>query len=281
MLLHVFLFTMYQSVCQWNLFDAYLSLLAKEKGFQNSNTWVGFAEGISGLTTLLLAVPLGLLADHTSRTRLIHCAGWIGIVASLVTAYAFAFDHLVTLYTNLVLWGLFLGLQGTAAEAVFADSVENGERSQKFMWKGVLNTCGLSLGPLLMLGLFAIFGNNWGLQQLHLPLLVGCCFAPLACLPLFFMYDPMETTEKKRMSNTISSPESTLQTPLLDPMVPLSPRRPYPAAGLTPESPHVGVCLPPSPRRFSDESGGGAPGRHYEEDGDEEQRFQSMRPGER
>lgn len=121
---HVFCFTIYQSICQWNLFDAYLSFLAKEKGFSNPNTWVGFAEGIMGVTTLVLAMPLGVLVDSFDRVKLLKVAGWIGMVAAAISAYAFSFDHLMTLYTNLLLWGLFSGLQGTAGEAIFADSID-------------------------------------------------------------------------------------------------------------------------------------------------------------
>eukprot|EP00921_Rhytidocystis_pertsovi_P001803 GHVQ01003095.1.p1 GENE.GHVQ01003095.1~~GHVQ01003095.1.p1 ORF type:complete len:419 (+),score=80.83 GHVQ01003095.1:317-1573(+) len=35
--------TLFFSVCQWNVFDAYLAFLAKDKGFAYSNSWVGFA----------------------------------------------------------------------------------------------------------------------------------------------------------------------------------------------------------------------------------------------
>lgn len=76
------------------------------------------------MTTLVLAMPLGILVDTFDRIKLLKLAGGIGLVATVISAYAFTFDHLYTLYTNLVLWGLFIGLQGTAAEAVFADSID-------------------------------------------------------------------------------------------------------------------------------------------------------------
>lgn len=218
MFTHVFLLTMYQSICQWNLFDAYLSILARDKGFANSNTWVGFAEGISGLTTLILAIPLGILVDRFDRIRLIRLAAYIGLFATCITAYAFAFDDITTLYANLFLWGLFTGLQSTAAEAVFADSIEKGNRSEKFTLKGVLNTYGLSSGPLLMLVLFLACGDSWGLRELHLPLLVGCIFAPFACIPLFLMQDPIPPPARVPIGTPAAS-TAGLRTPLLNPTV--------------------------------------------------------------
>lgn len=126
MYFHITLYTIFQSICLWNLFDVYLSFLAKEKGFVNANTWVGFAEGITGVTTLMLAIPLGIIVDTYDRLALVRAAGVAGVAAAAVSAYAFYYDHLLTLYTNLILWGLFAGLQGTAAEAVFADSIDVG-----------------------------------------------------------------------------------------------------------------------------------------------------------
>lgn len=219
---HVALFTIYQSICQWNLFDAYLSLLAKQKGFVNSNTWVGFAEGVIGLTSLVLSIPIGILVDSYNRSHLLKLTGFLGLGATLATAYAFAYDHLTMLYTNLVLWGAFIGFQSTAAEAVFADSIEKGQAAQKYTRKGVLNTCGLSIGPLVMLVLFFFIGDKWHLRQLHIPLLLGCCFAPLCCIPLFLMQDPQpDFGEHSPASLTTPLLASVRRTPLLIPQSPM------------------------------------------------------------
>lgn len=77
-----------------------------------------------GMTTLFLAIPLGIIVDTYDRIMLLKIAGCIGLVATSISIYAFAYDNVVTLFMNLFLWGVFIGLQGTAAEAVFTDSID-------------------------------------------------------------------------------------------------------------------------------------------------------------
>lgn len=121
---YTFWYTIFQSISQWRIFDAYLALLAEASGSSNPNTWIGFAEGITGMTTLILALPLGQLADTYDRIRLIRISGVLGFVTASISAFSYAYDNIFALYTNLFFWGIFTGLQGTAMEAVFADSVD-------------------------------------------------------------------------------------------------------------------------------------------------------------
>jgi len=186
---HVTAMTLYQSICCWNVFDAYLALLARREGSSKANTWVGAAESVTGLSTLIFAVPCGIFADNYDRTKIIRMAGVLGCIASCTSLLGFLYDSWHIIFLNMGLWGLFTSMMGTAAEAVFADSCPAGERSAQTATKGSLQTVGLALGPLIMYGVFKILGDEWTITTLHVPLIIGCLLGPLAALPCFFMQD--------------------------------------------------------------------------------------------
>eukprot|EP00922_Rhytidocystis_sp_ex-Travisia-forbesii_P005413 GHVS01007908.1.p1 GENE.GHVS01007908.1~~GHVS01007908.1.p1 ORF type:complete len:616 (-),score=92.13 GHVS01007908.1:1110-2957(-) len=178
--------TLFFSICQWNVFDAYLSLLAKDKRFFYRNSWVGFAESISGLVALVVAIPVGILVDTVDRVMLCRCAAVLGVVASIVSFFSFAFDSIIGLMINLLMWGIFAEVTGSATQALFADSLTPGNRSRAMTMNGMIATAGLSLGPAFLILLFFVTGNKWSLQELHIPLLMGCCIAPFSCILLWW-----------------------------------------------------------------------------------------------
>ena len=205
---HTFLLTLYQSICNWNVFDAYLSLLAKANGYSNPNTWVGFAESLTGLATMICAIPFGILADKCDRTRIMRLTGILGILASSLSFLAFFFDSTTLLYSNLLLWGAFTSFVNTSGEAIFADSCKKGSRSEKTTLKGQLQTAGLALGPFILVGMFLFIDTDWTIPQLHVPLLLGCVFGVMCALPLFFLQDPHRATVLESPLLPTSCPES-------------------------------------------------------------------------
>jgi len=187
---YAFFGTLVFSIIQWNIFDAYLALLAKELNMKYINSSVGFAESIVGLTSLCMAVPIGMIVDAYSRTKTMKWAALLGLVASSISFYAFYYDSIVPLYGNLFLWGLYNETTCSASEAIFADSIPTGERSTYFAQKGFLERISLATGPVIMLCLFWYFGDNWTLQGMHVPLLLGCACAPIPCLLCCFFRNP-------------------------------------------------------------------------------------------
>eukprot|EP01068_Selenidium_serpulae_P009397 Selendium_serpulae@DN5220_c0_g1_i4.p1 len=68
--IYTFVTTIGFSISQWNIFDAYLQALARSLGSAYSNSFVGVAESLGGVTSLVLAIPVGILVDRHSRTAI-------------------------------------------------------------------------------------------------------------------------------------------------------------------------------------------------------------------
>lgn len=75
---------------------------------------------------------------------------------------------------SMVLWGVFFNTSTSASLALFADSVPRGSRRQElFAVKSTVTMLALAVGPLLVLVLTAVQGNDWNLTHMSYALLPG------------------------------------------------------------------------------------------------------------
>merc|ERR1719362_852129 len=160
------------------------------------NTSVGLLESAAGVTALVTAVPVGLAVDRVARTRLLRLCAVVGLLAAVSGAAAVLVGpHVVAqssgastrLFTELmlgsmVLWGVFFNTTTSASLALFTDSVPRGSRRHElFAVKSTVTMIALSVGPLLVLALTAVQGNDWDLTHMSYALLPGFLLMPVMC----------------------------------------------------------------------------------------------------
>eukprot|EP00931_Biecheleriopsis_adriatica_P031168 TRINITY_DN18302_c0_g1_i2.p1 TRINITY_DN18302_c0_g1~~TRINITY_DN18302_c0_g1_i2.p1 ORF type:complete len:515 (+),score=76.40 TRINITY_DN18302_c0_g1_i2:33-1577(+) len=181
------------------VFDRYLYLLGSgwARGprlipIHGANSLVGVSESISGITSLVMAIPVGLVVDRhpERRARLLRWSSWLGLAATVLTILAVLSDELILVAAMLVLFGAFSELSFSASEAIFADSIPAGQRTGLFVTKTILSTVGSATGPgLSALGLWML-GDDWKPYQMKAVIITGSLLFPLAAVPLFLFKDP-------------------------------------------------------------------------------------------
>ncbi|KAL1514525.1 hypothetical protein AB1Y20_003623 [Prymnesium parvum] len=191
-LVYSFLLSVYSSLVSNTPLTVYISMIT------STNTDVGIATGIQGIVNLLIALPVGALADVIGRELLLRAAAVMALIAAAYTAVCLLYIHGSgefdnhTTYLSLcgasALWGLFMGLHASPLEALFGDSVATGDRSQIYVWRSSLRTLGSVVGPLVSIFCF-ITHNQWDLHELTVILLVGVGFAIPPAVCLFFFRD--------------------------------------------------------------------------------------------
>mmetsp|Transcript_110402 Transcript_110402/g.235786 ORF Transcript_110402/g.235786 Transcript_110402/m.235786 type:complete len:515 (+) Transcript_110402:57-1601(+) len=156
------------------------------------NSLVGLTESISGLSSLFLAVPVGLLVDQNPqrRARLLRLSSIAGFVATAIFIIACLTDVVALMYLALIIMGVFSELASSASEAIFADSVRSGERSGIFTTKAIISSVGSAGGPALSAVGLALLGNTWEPYQMKAAIIGGSLLMPLSCICLFFFMDP-------------------------------------------------------------------------------------------
>jgi len=156
------------------------------------NSLVGMTESISGLSSLFLAIPVGLLVDREqqSRSRLLKQSTVFAVLSCILAIVACITDVVLFLFASLVLLGVFMEISGSTSEAIFADSVPAGSRSGVFTTKTILTTVGTAIGPMLSAIGLLIIGDNWQPHQMKAVVIVGSLFMPISCIPCLFFQDP-------------------------------------------------------------------------------------------
>ncbi|CAE7945430.1 APA1 [Symbiodinium sp. KB8] len=184
------------------VFDKYLFLLGSglAKGprlipAMHANSLVGVAESVSGLTSLVVAIPVGYTVDRqpNKRARLARMSSSLAVISVLSGFIAVLTDELLILTVMLVSFGAFMELSSSATDAIFADSIPAGERSAYYVTKSVLTTVGSACGPgISALGL-AMLGDKWQPYQIKIVIVGGLLLFIPTLLPLFVFHDPVLT----------------------------------------------------------------------------------------
>jgi MFS family permease len=157
----------------------------------NSNKPVGIVKGIQGIAQLVFSFPAGYFADHTRRDRILRLSAVLGIFAAVLTFIAVSTASMMMVYVVFGLWGAFAAMQSPAMEALFADSIPQGERSFPFMIKYNISNFAQMLGPALCVFLFIYYGDMWQLPQLTPVLEFGTMLAVVSSLLLFRFNDDL------------------------------------------------------------------------------------------
>jgi MFS family permease len=146
-------------------------------------------KGIQGVVQMIAAIPGGWACDRFRRDTILKISSVLGIFCALLTVVAFykvlsdclfrffhsqllfVQGHLMLIYVAFGFWGIFCALQGPALEALFADSIPNGERSFPITIKHMLTNLAMVVGPGLCIVFFLVYGDSWNLGAFHLPII--------------------------------------------------------------------------------------------------------------
>ncbi|KAF4720018.1 hypothetical protein FOZ63_027460, partial [Perkinsus olseni] len=157
-----------QAIAQMGIFDAYLYVMAGD-----SNKAVGWAESISGLSQVMVAIPAGILVDKFSRALICRWCGWASLLMVALSIYGIYYDNMIVICFALAVAGGYFATQNCATYSLFADSIPQGHRAKWLTRASVVNQLASGVGPFIGLFLFVYFGNEWRLSVLHAVLIIG------------------------------------------------------------------------------------------------------------
>jgi ABC-type branched-subunit amino acid transport system ATPase component/sugar phosphate permease len=161
-----------------NLVDEFdrvaLQILAPDiqRTFGMSDGALAFVNGIGGLFLFAGAIPLGMLADRRTRTRIIAVSSTVWSAFALLGGLtANTFQFAVTRAFN----GIGKGNE-PAQRSLLADAYPLEGRGRIFAFHGLANNVGTCIGPLLAGGVAVLAGGTegwrWSLVVLAVPCLV-------------------------------------------------------------------------------------------------------------
>ncbi len=165
----------------WNG-TAYVAYL-KQLG-HNRNGPLGDIEAVSGLATLITALPVGYLADRLGRSKVILAGGILLLITTMLQIGVMEWvgtspgknttdTGLVLLGMIMWLWGVGDGVVNGPCAALYADSTPKGERSVYYNYLFACYSGASAVGPLVSIALFQIVGDDWSLYDLRIVIYVG------------------------------------------------------------------------------------------------------------
>jgi 2,4-dienoyl-CoA reductase-like NADH-dependent reductase (Old Yellow Enzyme family) len=179
------------------------------QGLGQSNIILGNLFTIQGLASTIFVIPSGYFADKYRRDLLIRISVIFGVFAQVTLIYSTTLTGtpqtaLVVLIVSEALGGIGWGLSGPAAQALIADSIEPGRRSQVFATMFFANLLASAIGPFMSAGFTLILGDTWDLRLLQNLIFTAAIVAIFAYLAVVFASD--NKTLVFRQKNVVSSP---------------------------------------------------------------------------
>mmetsp|Transcript_7239 Transcript_7239/g.12230 ORF Transcript_7239/g.12230 Transcript_7239/m.12230 type:complete len:606 (+) Transcript_7239:187-2004(+) len=161
-----------------------------------SNAYAGYVEAAQGLSNLIVALPVGWAADRGSKAKIIACGGVLVPLAVAASSFAVIYgtshieENILCFWIFLgamCMWGIVNAVSSGPAQALYADSVQTGERSRYYTILFSLYLLSSMLGPLVSIIMFVLHGNHWRLPDLRNIFLAGLGFE-LVSMVFFFGY---------------------------------------------------------------------------------------------
>jgi len=195
-------------------FDAYLLELAKTwtSNADHANEFVGSIESVRGMVALVLALPLGIIADKVNRRRMLQWNGLCGTLGVSLLSAGIAYDNVSLLYSGVVVAAVFMQVWQSAGIALLSDSVPKDQLTMVIAMQSTVFLIGYSVGPLAQMGLIAVVGDVWSIHQLHIFLLTGFAIWPLV-LPAFPMFQRTRTELNNLQENLTAGDNATAAVP--------------------------------------------------------------------
>lgn len=121
---------------------------------------VGLVQGLAGLATVCMALPVGFFSDKTQRHYIARFSAALDACAIATCSAAILFGGSFTfdlLGVAAVLWGMSAACD-SSMDALFADSIPTGRRAEQFTQMLSLSRAFLGCGPLLAAVVFHLSG---------------------------------------------------------------------------------------------------------------------------
>lgn len=96
---------------------------------------------------------------------------------------------LVCMGIIMALWGICNGIVNGPSQALFADSIPEGKRSDYFAYMFACFVCSSAVGPAVSIFFFQTVGDEWSMKHLQLILYVGLGLNVAAASVMFFFDD--------------------------------------------------------------------------------------------
>lgn len=170
----------------WNqsVLSAFVYLLKSD-----NPEFVGILTGLMGVCQLISSFPAGILGDKFRRDTMLKIGSVVGVLASFLTIAASQAKDFVFLGVALSFWGLYWGITNPSISALFADSMNDGERSSYFTTRMIIQYMGNATGPLLAFFMFTFLGNDWTIEECQVVLCVAQVLAFPALITLCSLSD--------------------------------------------------------------------------------------------
>ncbi|MBD3189071.1 MAG: MFS transporter [Candidatus Heimdallarchaeota archaeon] len=164
-----------------NVLSTYIYLIAEE-----SSQILGLTSMATGITMTIVVFPAGYLADRFRRDIMLKIAAVIGTAALFIVFFG---HTIITILIALLLWGFYQGLTRPSLESIFADSVKSGHRSRIYSWAHFARQFAMASGPFINVGLFLLFGDEWGITILRSVMGVGLIITLVSLLVMLIFND--------------------------------------------------------------------------------------------
>ena len=191
----------------WNgtAYVAYLKKLG-----HNKNGPLGDIEAVSGLATLVTALPVGYLADRLGRSKVITAGGFILLCTTMLQFGVMEWvgadpggkqtdTALILLGAIMWFWGIGDGVVEGPCSALYADSTPKGERSVYYNYLFACWSGASAVGPLVSIILFQTLGDDWSLTNLRVVIYVGLAIEILNSI-LMMLFDDKKTLDESGAS---------------------------------------------------------------------------------
>jgi len=196
-LIYTFLYFSSRSLWSQSVLSAFIYLLK-----DNDPEYVGLITGIMGVTQLLSSFPSGWAADRYGRQLVLRCGSIVGFVGIVTTLYACLKQKFWILATSLGLWGIYNGMTSTAIMALFADSIQEEERSSYFTKRMIVTRLGSAVGPAVAIVMFTFLGDQWRVRDCSIVMCVGQVITLPPLMLLCFMKDEKVNDMKTSVAST-------------------------------------------------------------------------------
>ncbi|UCG03301.1 MAG: MFS transporter [Candidatus Heimdallarchaeota archaeon] len=178
-------------------------------GLGQTNIILGNLFTIQGIASTIFVIPSGIFADRYRRDLLIRISVIFGVLAQVTLIYATTLvgnpqTALTALIVSEILGGIGWGLSGPAGQALIADSIEPGRRSQVFAKMFFANLVASAIGPAIAAGSTLFLGDTWDLKLLQNLILMAAFTSLFAYLAIVFASD-----NKALVTRIQDSPTST------------------------------------------------------------------------
>jgi len=199
-LIYTFLYFSSRSLWSQSVLSAFIYLLK-----DNDPEYVGLITGIMGVTQLISSFPSGWAADKYGRQFVLRCGSIVGFVGVVTTLYACLKQRFWILATSLGLWGIYNGMTSTAIMALFADSIQEEERSSYFTKRMIVTRLGSAVGPAVAIIMFTFLGDQWRVRDCSIVMCVGQVITLPPLMLLCFMKDEKANDMKTSVASTGTS----------------------------------------------------------------------------